>query len=262
MLKIRTIINKEWAEVFKNRLVLFTVLFMPLLFTLIPLLMLYFTRSSQGSDVLGTLPEQITNLCQQNGSPDNCFQYYLLSQFIVLFMLLPVIIPVNIAAYSIVGEKTTHSLEPLLATPITTAQLLIGKNLAAALPAILATWVSYTLFALGAYLLTFSVSLIRMILDPLWLIAVLVIGPLLSILAVNFAIMVSSRVTDPRVAEQLSVVVILPILLLMFGQIAGIVILNRGLMLLLGLGVLVVDAILIPLAINMFQRESILTRWK
>ena len=68
--------------------------------------------------------------------------------------------------------------------------------------------------------------------------------------------------TDPRVAEQLSVVVILPILLLMFGQIAGIVILNRGLMLLLGLGVLVVDAILIPLAINMFQRESILTRWK
>jgi len=150
----------------------------------------------------------------------------------------------------------------LLATPITTAQLLIGKNLAAALPAILATWVSYTLFAFGAYLLTFSVSLIRMILDPLWLIAVLVIGPLLSILAVNFAIMVSSRVTDPRVAEQLSVVVILPILLLMFGQIAGIVILNRGLMLLLGLGVLVVDAILIPLAINMFQRESILTRWK
>jgi ABC-2 type transport system permease protein len=262
MLKIRTIINKEWSEVFKNRLVLFTVMFMPLLFTILPLLMIYFTRSSQGADIMGTLPDQIKSLCQQNGTTNDCFQYYLLSQFIVLFMLIPVIIPVNIAAYSIVGEKTTRSLEPLLATPITTVQLLMGKNLAAAIPAILATWISYSLFVIGAYLLTFSAGLMRMILDPMWLIAVVVVGPLLSILTVNFAIMVSSRVTDPRVAEQLAVVVILPILLLMFGQIAGVVILNRGLMLLLALGVLVVDAILVPLAVNMFQRESILTRWK
>ena len=33
--KIKTIITKEWGEVFKQRLVLFTVLFLPLLFTVI-----------------------------------------------------------------------------------------------------------------------------------------------------------------------------------------------------------------------------------
>jgi len=59
------------------------------------------------------------------------------------------IIPVNIAAYSVVGEKTTRSLEPLLATPITTAELLIGKNMAAAIPAVLATWAGFLLYLLA-----------------------------------------------------------------------------------------------------------------
>ena len=51
-----------------------------------------------------------------------------LSLFMFMFMIIPVAIPVTIAAYSIVGEKTTHSLEPLLATPITTSELLVGQS--------------------------------------------------------------------------------------------------------------------------------------
>ena len=31
--KIKTIVRKEWAEVFKNRMVLFTVAFLPLIMT-------------------------------------------------------------------------------------------------------------------------------------------------------------------------------------------------------------------------------------
>jgi len=46
--KIRTIIDKEWAEVFKNRLVLYTVIFMPLFFTVLPLVILYVTHSNTG----------------------------------------------------------------------------------------------------------------------------------------------------------------------------------------------------------------------
>ena len=37
MIKIWTIISKEWAEVFKNRLVLFTVAFLPIILTALPL---------------------------------------------------------------------------------------------------------------------------------------------------------------------------------------------------------------------------------
>jgi ABC-type Na+ efflux pump permease subunit len=40
MSHIRTIIDKEWSEVFKNRMVIFTIILMPLLFTALPLVML------------------------------------------------------------------------------------------------------------------------------------------------------------------------------------------------------------------------------
>ncbi len=79
-------------------------------------------------------------MCPTNISAGDCFQVFLVSQFMLLFMIIPLAIPVTISAYSIVGEKTTRSLEPLLATPITTAELLIGKSLASLIPAVVATY--------------------------------------------------------------------------------------------------------------------------
>lgn len=40
--KVRVLVKKEWQEVFLNRLVAFTVAFLPLLLTVLPLLVLSF----------------------------------------------------------------------------------------------------------------------------------------------------------------------------------------------------------------------------
>jgi ABC-2 type transport system permease protein len=74
--------------------------------------------------------------------------------------------------------------------------------------------------------------------------------------------MISSRVTDPRAAEQIAMVVILPILLIFFGQLAGVLIVDTRFVLLSALVLLIVDIILAYLAVRIFQRENILTRWK
>jgi len=137
--KIKTIIRKEWAEVFKNRMVLFTVAFMPLLFSALRLIILFAMRGSGTAGLTTDMPGQLTSMCPVGLSGGDCFQVYLISEFMLMFMIVPLVIPVTISAYSIVGEKTTRSLEPLLATPITTLELLIGKCVAAAVPAILAT---------------------------------------------------------------------------------------------------------------------------
>lgn len=262
MNKIRTIIYKEWAEVFKNKMVLFTVIFLPLLFTALPLIILYATGGSSVGNLTADMPPQFMNYCPQGLSAGECFQVYIVSQFILLFMMMPLIIPVNIAAYSIVGEKTTRSLEPLLATPISTAELLTGKNLAAVIPAVAATWAGFLVYALGASLIVQNRQVIAALLDPLWLAAVFLVGPLLAVLSVNFSIMVSSRVNDPRVAEQLSTIVILPLLGAFFGQIAGLFFINIGLVLGTAVVLLVIDIVMIYLAVRLFQRENILTRWK
>jgi ABC-2 type transport system permease protein len=147
--KIITIIRKEWAEVFKNKMVFFTVVFLPLLFAALPLIIMFTTEAGVGI-LLATCRNKFPLCVRAMMSGSECFQVYIVSQFLILFMLVPLIIPVNIAAYSIVGEKTTRSLEPLLATPITTTELLIGKNLAAVIPAVLATLGSFLIFAAGA----------------------------------------------------------------------------------------------------------------
>jgi ABC-2 type transport system permease protein len=259
--RVRTIISKEWAEVFKNRLVLFTVGFLPLLFTLLPLIILYFTGTAGDPGDVTDLPPQFLALCG-DASALECVQSFIVSQFLLLFMIMPLVIPVNIAAYSIVGEKTTRSLEPLLATPITTLELLVGKGLAATIPAVAATWIGFGIFVAGVMLLSAGPLVVTSVLSPIWLAAILLAGPLMSVVAVTFAMIVSSRVSDPRAAEQLSVVVILPVLLVFFGQIAGLIVLNAQVLAIALALLLAADVALVLVAARVFQRETILTRWK
>ncbi len=262
MKKIQTIVRKEWAEVFKKRMVLFSVIFLPLFLSVLPLIILYSMGGSSVNSANVDLPAQFQQLCKANMTSGQCMQYYIVSEFLIMFMLIPLFIPVNIAAYSIVGEKTTRSLEPLLATPISTGELLAGKNLASVIPAIIATWVGFGIFAVGSLIITGGGALAAALLDPMWLIAIFIAGPLMSVLSVNFSIMISSRVNDPRVAEQLSAVVILPLLAVFFGQIAGLFVLNSTLILIMCLVLILVDILMVYLAVRLFQRETILTRWK
>ena len=80
--------------------------------------------------------------------------------------------------------------------------------------------------------------------------------------AVAFSVIISSRVNDPRVAEQVSMIIILPVLAVFFGQLGGIIVLNIGFMIASAFVLAIVDGLLVYLAVRLFQRESILTRWK
>lgn len=261
--KVRTIIGKEWAEVFKNRMVLLSVLILPLALAAIPLVMLFvFNRygASMGDvsdpDIMAAFGDQCLGL-----SASDCTVLYTLNLFVLMFMIIPVAIPVTITAYSIVGEKANRSLEPLLATPITTAELLGGKIVAAIVPAIVATWLAFLLFLAGAYFLA-SPDVFSRFLDPLWLIAIFLVAPLLTMLSACIALIISSRASDPRVAEQLSALVLLPIILLVIGQAVGYILINREIMLIIFVVVALLDAALLYLAVRLFQRETILTRWR
>ena len=264
MKHIRTIINKEWAEVFKNRWVIATMTLVPLLFTAMPLVMLATTGSATGTPggaEMSGLPGDLTASCPGMNAGE-CIQVYVLNQFMLLFMLLPLMIPTTIAAYSIVGEKTTRSLEPLLATPITTVELLAGKGLAAVIPGILISYGAFGIFVLGCLLLGLTPAVMGYILSPTWLLGILALGPLLSVISAIFAIYISSRVSDPRVAEQLSGMVIMPLLMVMFAVMAGKLVLNINFMLIAILLCAIAAVGMLYLGTLIFDRENILTKWK
>ncbi|NUQ37665.1 MAG: ABC transporter permease [Caldilineales bacterium] len=259
---IATIVRKEWAEMYRNSLVLSTVIFMPLLFTALPLVILGVGSGfDSGSEaLLSELPPQMASLCAGLTS-GQCGQIYIVSQFMLMFMLIPVMIPATITPYSIVGEKTQRSLEPLLATPISTAELLTGKNLAAILPGVIATWLAFALFAVGARLLLASSLAFSRLFDARWLIAIFLLGPLLAVFANALAIMVSSRSNDPRVAQQVSSLLVFPVIMLFLGQMIGWIVFDTSFALILCLVFLILDIALTYLAVRIFDRETILTRW-
>ena len=265
MKHIRTIINKEWAEVFKNKMVLSVVLIMPILFALLPLVMLGVSSNTTALNIspeeAGLPPELTKNICGAMNAGE-CTQVYLLSQFMLFFVMMPLIIPTTIAAYSIVGEKTTRSLEPLLATPITTTELLAGKCLAAAIPAVAATFISFLIFNIGLLILGVSPTVHAYVLSPTWLAGILLLGPVLAVISTMFAVFVSSRVNDPRVAEQIASVMIVPFMTVFLLSSFGVITLSLKSMLIAVMIAAVLAAGLLYLGTLIFDRENILTKWK
>ena len=260
---IRIIIEKEWADAFRNKLVFYVVVLVPLLMTAIPTVMLYIMGhvpvSQSDYQDLGRV---LNNPLYAGMSPTEAMQAILASNYLVLFLIMPLMVPVTIAAYSIVGEKVSRSLEPLLATPVSTGELLLGKGLAAAVPGVVMAWISYGVFLIFARFFSVSDRVFSVFVDPMWVVAMFVLAPLLTILAVNFGVIISSRVNDPRAAEQLGSLIILPLMILFIGPLTGFIMLNSttfwvtsGIVLLLDVGCAYLGAAL-------FQRETILTRWK
>jgi ABC-2 type transport system permease protein len=258
--RIRTIIDKEWRQVFKSRLVLIMAIVLPVVFVAMPISMLAILGNTPEEETDELLPGWQANPAYAGLTDSEIVQAVMVESFQIFFLIIPLVLPVSFAAYSIVGEKTTKSLEPLLATPISVTELMLGKGLAAAIPAVGATWLSYLIYAVIARFLT-SDQIYRVIVSPAWILMILVLTPLLCILSINAGIIVSSRVNDPRAAEQLGSLVILPILVLYGVQFAGWVTINL-VTFLAGVGItLALDAIALWIGVKLFQRETILTRW-
>jgi ABC-2 type transport system permease protein len=263
--RIRIMIIKEWLDAFKNRYILLIGILLPLLLTALPLILLGVARtvSAQQLGVGNSLPAFLRqNPVLHDLTPNEVFQAALANQFMLLFLILALPLPVAMAAYSVVGEKRDRSLEPLLATPISIPELLVAKGLAALIPGVLSTWLCFFLYLIVARLLVLSDAVYTAIFNTTWILAMVIVVPLLTLLSVSVGLMVSSRSNDPRAAEQLNTLVILPILVLFFSQLLGISVVNTFTVVLLAALIAIADLILLRLAVRLFRRETILTRWR
>jgi len=255
------VITKEWADVFRNKVVLLIVFLPPILMVALSLGVLFGTGAFGGDEFqnLGPLLQrpEFAGLDEMEAG-----QVLMGHYFLTLFLIMPLIIPVSIAAYSIVGEKLQRSLEPLLATPVTTGELLLGKCLAAVLPALAVTWLSFGVFALGARIFAISSTAYARLLSPVWVLMILVVSPLVAMLGIALSIIVSSRVNDPRVVEQTIGVLVVPVLGLFVAQISGLLTLNYVTLAVGAVCLLVADVLTLRASVRTFDREAILTRWK
>ena len=174
---------------------------------------------------------------------------------------MPAYIPLSIATFSIIGEKQARSLEPVLAAPIRTVELLAGKAIAALVPGVLAGWVTYLVF-MGLASLVYGPNLFGVVTDPSWLAGVFVLGPSVGLSSVVAGVIVSARVNDPRVAQQVGGVIIVPIIGVVLIQATGTLLVGAAGYLAMAGAILVVSLVGLRIGVRLFDREAILTRWR
>jgi ABC-2 type transport system permease protein len=193
--------------------------------------------------------------------PREAVQGLIAQYFLILFMLIPTVVPLTIAIYSVIGEKAARTLEPLLATPVGVGELLLAKSIASTVPAVLVTWLAYTIYFVSVLGLG-SEAAVKAITAPRWMLAMVFMVPLLTALSVNLGILISTRVNDVRVAQQIGGLVVIPIVALGIFQVTGRVVLDNESFIGMATFLLVVDALVFFAAKVAFQRENILVRWR
>jgi ABC-2 type transport system permease protein len=194
-------------------------------------------------------------------TPSELAGAFAVQQFLVFFLLMPAYIPLAIATFSIIGEKQARSLEPVLAAPIRTIELLAGKVIAALVPGVLAGWLTYLVFVALASLV-YGPALFGVVTDASWLMGVFVLGPAVGLSSVVAGVIVSSRVSDPRVAQQIGGIIIVPIIAVILLQATGTVLVGAAGYFALAVIVTIVSLVGLRIGVVLFDREAILTRWR
>jgi ABC-2 type transport system permease protein len=210
---------KEWRDLMSNRLLLGAVVLPALIFAAIPTGLVAFIQANDlDPNQLNQIQQYIANF--PGVAAKTAAQAFIIQNFMAYFLLIPAMVPMAIATQSVIGEKVARSLEPQLATPLEVPELLAGKTLAAALPAMTATWAVFVLYGLvnGAIA---DPRLTRFVFTDVWVMAMATLIPLICVFSVLLGIVVSSRVNDARTAQQIGGFVVIPIIAVAVAQFFG-----------------------------------------
>lgn len=177
-----------------------------------------------------------------------------------MYLLVPLMVASAIAADSFAGEKERKTLEALLYTPMTDAELFLGKVCSAWLPAMAIGLAGFVLYGLVANLAAWHLMGRLFFPNAMWIVLVLWVAPAFAALGLNVSVLISARVRTFQEAYQIGAVVVVPVLMLLIAQITGAMYFSLSWVLLLGLLLWGVDAVLLWLGGRSFQRGEIIAR--
>jgi ABC-type Na+ efflux pump permease subunit len=204
--------------------------------------------------------ERLGNLPAPSGDRTATLETLLKAFSIPLFWVIPVALTPAVAADSFVGERERASLEPLLATPIATSQVLFGKLLAAVIPAVFGTWLGVLVFWMMTLLSRSPLYPKVLPADLDWLFSLVVMAPLVGLFTAGVAALISTRVSGYRVAYQLNGLIVLPVVLLLIPATAFLFLVSSAALLYVAALFVVLDVGVVWWARRLFTRERLLSR--
>ncbi len=258
--RVRAVLWKEITELRKNRLLLLSLAVFPVVFVVMPILIVTAYVHAPNDPSLRAMATFF--------SPDTPVQDAagfvldrILSDWITLFLILPTFVPILLSANAIAGEREKRTLEPLLASPVQPAELLLGKSLASLAPAVFLSVIAFAAVTVLVDVIAWPTFGRLLLPTPSWLLGIFLLAPLFAFLGNGIAVLISARVSDARLAQQLAGLFVLPLVGIAIAQFAGAF---RGSILgylLMAAIVAALDVLLVVLARSVIDRERLLTRW-
>jgi ABC-type Na+ efflux pump permease subunit len=256
----KAIIAKDIKEIFSSKQIYIPMIIVPIIFTIvIPTVLIigakYNVNTINGMDMM------VKNLSSILGNltPSQQIIYIALNyMFPPLFLIIPLMCSSIIGASSIVGEKERKTLETILYTPIDIKDLIFSKVIAIFIPSYTITIISFILFGIVMNIggITYFDKLIFPNLS--WIILLLWICPGITFLGLLLIVITSAKASNFQEAQQMSGLIVVPIVFLVVGQASGLFLLNNLILIMAGIIVLIVDIILFDKITKSFDIEKLL----
>jgi ABC-type Na+ efflux pump permease subunit len=261
---------KDWKEVRQNRMAWLPALLLPLIFVVfVPLIVTLLPQTVDMSSpkmtedfkpLIALFPPALAAQVADMNASQLMIVVVLGFMFAPMFLILPLMVASIIGADSIVGEKERKTLEALLYTPATDRELYLAKLLSAVAPAVALAWGSFVVYVVVIDVAGLPVMGRVWFPLPHWWPLIFWVAPAVATLGMSLIVLVSSRVSTFMEAQQTSGILVLPIVLLVIGQLAGVIYLSVALVFALGLVLWVIDAALIWVGVKQFSRSRLMAR--
>ena len=264
------VFSKDWREIRRNWQVIGPLVVVPMLITvMLPLVIILIptiitipgTSLNIPVTMFENLPLEVKlEIAGMNISQQMTY-VFLLYFFAPFFLIIPIMASSVLASDSFAGEKDRKTIEALLATPLTDGELLLGKILVSFIPSMLVTILAFTVYSAVVDVAAFTLFGGRILLpNLLWLVLIFCVTPAVSLAGIGITVIVSVKVKGFREAQQLSALLVLPIMLLIFSELGGLIMFGPIMLALLIAGFVVMDLIVFRLGISIFKREDILAK--
>lgn len=268
--KVKLIFKKDWMEISRNWQIIMPIVVVPLIFSAVLPLMIIFIPSlsimpqssvSGLKEMISHLPSHVRSQLLWMDEQQVLIYIFVVYFFAPFFLIIPLMSSSVIASYSFAGEKERRTIEALLATPISDSELILGKILASFIPSLFVTILSFIIYSITVDLVSFNIFGNKLLLpNILWIILIFGLSPAVAFASIGLTVMISAKARGFREAQQISVILLIPIFVLVFGQAIGVFFLEPLILIILIEAFIVTDIFLFYISIKLFKREEILSR--
>lgn len=271
---IRAMVRRDLKIVLQSKAVLIPMIVLPLvLLVIVPGIAGVLLASTDENDpeitdmreemgaFFDNLPDSISEKLDQFDNEVQRITYLAFLYFLApMYLILPLMVANVIAADSFVGEKERKTLEALLYTPTSEQEFYVAKLLAPWGAAIIVGLLGFVGYGIVVNLASYAVMDRLIFPNASWIVLALWVAPAVAGLGLGATVLVSSRVNTFQEAYQFGGMIVLPVILLLLGQMAGVIYFDVPMVLALGFVVWLIDAGILWYGANSFQRGALISR--